>query len=386
MSAERMASVPPSLMQALGAKALRQGVPISVQLDLTYRCNERCIHCYLDHDDHGEMTTAEIKTLLDQMAAAGVLFLTISGGEILMRRDFFEILEYARKLTFCVKLKTNGVMIREDQAERIAAAAVDSVQISIYSHRPEVHDEITKLPGSLKKSVQAARLLRSKGVKVFFANVLMKDNVADYRGVQTLATETGAIFTMDPTITPMMDGDRGIVDLNIGAAELREVFRDQSLVGNVEEMCAPPKGPLDEKDAYETLPCSAGHTACYVSPYGDLYPCVQFPLPSGNVRQTKFLDIWKYSKQLEEVRSITVSDLQGCSSCVHGSSCTRCPGLAYMEGNMRGPSVQDCEKSFAKTGVASVNLSKKNFSAAAVLVQIQGAALSPMAIRPAFVQ
>ncbi len=59
------------------------GIPLSVQLDLTYTCNERCVHCYLDHEDHGEMSTSEITGLLDQMAAAGVFFLNISGGEIL---------------------------------------------------------------------------------------------------------------------------------------------------------------------------------------------------------------------------------------------------------------------------------------------------------------
>ncbi|MGB6684481.1 MAG: SPASM domain-containing protein, partial [Candidatus Acidiferrum sp.] len=118
------------------------------------------------------------------------------------------------------------------------------------------------------------------------------------------------------------------------------------------------------------LPCSAGHTACYVSPYGDVYPCVQFPLPSGNVRQMKFIDIWRDSPQLNEVRSITLRDMPSCSKCVHGGSCTRCPGLAFMEGNMRGPSTQDCEKSFARTGIPSVNLMSKK-SGAAGLVQIQ---------------
>jgi uncharacterized radical SAM superfamily Fe-S cluster-containing enzyme len=85
-----------NLVAEMSAKALKLNIPLNVQLDLTYRCNERCIHCYLDHDDHGEMSTAEIKGLLDQMADAGVFYLTISGGEILMRRDFFELLEQAR--------------------------------------------------------------------------------------------------------------------------------------------------------------------------------------------------------------------------------------------------------------------------------------------------
>ena len=344
------------LMREMGAKALKLGIPLSVQLDLTYRCNERCVHCYLDHDDHGEMTTPEIKDLLDQLAEAGVFFLILSGGEIFLRKDLFEIVEYARKLMFSVKLKTNAVMIRKARAKRIAALGVESVQISVYSHRAEIHDAITKLPGSFRRTIEGATLLKANGVRVSFANVLMKHNVDDFEKVQALAAELGVGYNVDPTITPMMDGDRSILDLNIAPDELEQVFHDSTLVGNAEEFCAPPSGPLAQADALDSLPCSAGHTACYVSPYGDVFPCVQFPLPSGNVRKTRFLDIWQHSPQLKEVRTITMAELQGCSSCAHGSSCTRCPGLAYMEGNMRGPSTQDCEKSLARTGVPSANL------------------------------
>ena len=357
------------LVQEMVGKALKLGIPLSVQLDLTYRCNERCIHCYLDHDDHGEMSTSEIKDLLDQMADAGVFYLTISGGEILMRRDFFEILEHARARTFCIKLKTNGVLIRKKQAQLIHSLGVESVQVSIYSHRPEVHDAITKMPGSLKQSIDAIRLLRGHGIHVIIANVLMVHNAQDYAGVKALAAELDAQFVVDPTITPMMDGDRSILSLNVDEAALREVFQNEALVGNVEEFCAPPQG-VDE-DALNSLPCSAGHTACYVSPYGDVYPCVQFPLPSGNVRHTKFVDIWRHSPQLNEVRSIRLRDMPTCSQCTHGATCTRCPGLAFLEGNMRGPSYQDCEKSYARTGIPSENLKKRKASSRPLqLIQI----------------
>lgn len=361
------------LVSEMAAKALKLNIPLSVQLDLTYRCNERCVHCYLDHHDHGEMTTAEIKDLLDQMADAGVFYLTISGGEIMMRRDFFEILEYARLRTFCVKLKTNGILIRRKEADRIKALGVETVQISIYSHIPEVHDAITKLPGSLEQSIEAIRLLRARGLNVVVANVVMTQNFNDYLPVRALAAELGAQFFVDPTITPMMDGDRSILNLNVDEAALREVFRNEALVGNVEEFCAPPLGP--DEDALDMLPCSAGHTACYVSPYGDVYPCVQFPLPSGNVRRMKFADIWRDSPQLQEVRSITLREMPSCSACTHGGTCTRCPGLAYLEGNMRGPSSLDCEKSFARTGIPSENLKAKKAAprvASLQLVQIQG--------------
>src|SRR6266581_987989 len=106
------------LLEQMTEKALARNIPLSVQVDLTYRCNERCVHCYLDHEDHGEMTTPEILGVLDQLAAAGVFFLTLSGGEIFMRKDLFEIVEHARKLTFSIKLKTNAVMIRNATARR----------------------------------------------------------------------------------------------------------------------------------------------------------------------------------------------------------------------------------------------------------------------------
>jgi radical SAM protein with 4Fe4S-binding SPASM domain len=162
------------------------------------------------------------------------------------------------------------------------------------------------------------------------------------------------------------------MQLGIGGEDLKSVFRNPELVGDVNDFCAPPPAIAD--DVLDETPCSAGHTACYVSPYGDVYPCVQFPLPTGNVRQQKFLEIWRDSKQMNEVRSIRARDLPVCSTCSHVGTCTRCPGLAYMEGNMRGPSSQDCEKSYARTGIPSAAYLRKGAAAASSvrLIQISG--------------
>jgi AdoMet-dependent heme synthase len=361
------------LIEQLNRKALRLGVPLSVHLDVTYRCNERCEHCYLEHDDLGEMTTAEIRDLLGQLAESGVFFLTISGGEPLVRRDCFEIIEIARSLGFNVKLKTNAILIKEQEARKLCSLGVEQIQISVYSHRPDVHDRITKVEGSLGRTLQAIRLLRSQGIRVVVANVLMKSNYQDAAGVRALATELGAQFTLDPTITPMLNGDRSPLGLRIAANEVSSLFRDSTLVGDVHTFCAPPP-PVDE-EVREGFPCSAGHTACYISPYGDVYPCVQFPLPCGNVRKESFPNIWRNSPQLLEVRSIRGKDLPTCSSCAHLGTCTRCPGLAFMEGNMRGPSSADCEKSFLRTGIVTAGMrapaSVSNSLPAHGLVQIE---------------
>lgn len=356
-----------SLMLEVNLRALELGVPLSAHFDLTWRCNERCIHCYLDHDDKGEVTTAEAKDVIRQLAEAGSFFLILSGGEPLLRPDFFELVEHARRLMFCVKLKTNGILIGEREAQRLRELAVESVQISVYSHRADVHDAITKVRGSLERSLAAIRFLRDQRLKVIVAGVMMRQNQHDYKGVQALARELGVSFTLDPTITPKIDGDTSILDLRIPSSVLPELFRDPGLVGDPDEFCALPAGA--DAEALEALPCSAGHTAVYISPYADVFPCVQFPLPTGNLRKQRFAEIWRGSEALEQVRAIRTGDLPVCSTCPHVGGCTRCPGLAYMEGDMRGPSSADCEKSFARTGVLTANMARKT----AGLVQIRPA-------------
>ncbi|MGA3035087.1 MAG: radical SAM protein [Terracidiphilus sp.] len=340
-----------SLLAEMNEKATARGVPLSAHLDITWRCNERCVHCYLDHDGKGEMSTDEIKDVIRQLADVGTFFLSISGGEPLLRRDCFEILEYARALRFNVKLKTNAVMIGPKEAVRLRKLGIEQVQISLYSHRPEVHDAITKLPGSLRRTSKAIELLKANNIKVSITNVLMKYNSGDARAVKKLADEWGVNFVVDPTITPMLNGDRSILSLGITPAELEEIMHAEEFVGNVGEFCA----PISEVDdnVLDGYSCSAGHTLAYISPFGDVYPCVQFPMPCGSVRKQSFRDIWYDSPQFTELRSVHVRDLHTCSQCSHTAYCSRCPGLAYMEGDMRGPSAADCQKSYVRTGIPS---------------------------------
>jgi AdoMet-dependent heme synthase len=365
-----------SLIEEMNEKATARGVPLSAHIDITWRCNERCVHCYLDHDIKGEMSTDEIKDVVRQLAEAGTFFLSISGGEPLLRRDCFEILEYARSLRFNVKLKTNAVMIRAMEAARLRKMGIEQVQISVYSHRAEVHDAITKLPGSLKRTTEAIRHLKANGVKVSITNVMMQTNSRDSLAVKQMAQELGVNFTVDPTITPMLNGDRGVTKLGISQDELEQVMRTEEFVGDVGEYCAPMSAVGD--DVLDGYSCSAGHTLAYISPFGDVFPCVQFPMPCGSVRKQSFSEIWYHSPAFAELREVRVRDLHTCSQCSHTAYCSRCPGLAYMEGDFRGPSSADCQKSYARTGVLSAAMMRFGNGAAPVpgghgrLVQISG--------------
>ncbi len=237
-----MAKTP--VMDGLISRTVERHLPWSVHVDLTYRCNERCIHCYLDHEDHGEMKTDEIKNVLEQLAQSGTLFLTLSGGEIFLRDDLFELLEFARSLHFDISLKTNALLIDAERARKLRALSVRRIQISIYSAEPAVHDAITKVRGSLERTLTAIRFLQAEGLQVKIACPLMKQNLMAYRNVQALAAELGVPYVLDMTITPKMDGDMSLLQLRNPAQDLLPILQDPTL--------NPPSSSQDSAQAAHT--------------------------------------------------------------------------------------------------------------------------------------
>jgi AdoMet-dependent heme synthase len=357
-----MANTP--VMDSLIRRTVKRHLPWSVHVDLTYRCNERCIHCYLDHEDHGEMNTAEIKDVLEQLAQSGALFLAFSGGEIFLRNDLFELIEFARSLHFDISLKTNALLIDAERARKLRALSVRRIQISIYSAEPAVHDAITKVRGSLERTLTAIRFLQAEGLQVKIACPLMKQNLMAYRNVQALAAELGVPYVLDMTITPKMDGDMGLLQLRNPAQDLLPILQDPTLnppssSQDSAQAAQPKTGSATssgiESQAYEDIPCSAGHNSCYISPYGEVFPCVQMPVATGNLRQQRFEEIWFKSPEMERVRAVRESQLPVCSKCSIRQYCERCPGLAQMEGgDMLGAYERACDLAELKAGLAGV--------------------------------
>jgi radical SAM protein with 4Fe4S-binding SPASM domain len=357
------------VMDRLISRTVLRHQPLSVHFDLTYRCNERCVHCYLDHEDHGELTTAECLAVMKELASAGTLFLTFSGGEIFLRPDLYEILAEARRLHFDLSLKTNALLVTEERAARLREYGVRRVQISVYSDIPEVHDAITKVPGSLQRTLAALPLLLEQGLQVKLACPLMRENLLAYRGVMALAEKLGVPYVLDLTITPMMDGNEAPLAHRIPVSSLLPVMQDPTLHAckpqpTAEATRARQEFPAAigsavssgiENAAYEDLPCSAGHNSCYISPYGDVFPCVQLPQAAGNLRRERFSDIWYHAPQLERLRGIRESQLPVCSRCEIRSYCERCPGLALMEGgDLLGAYERACELAEQKAQLAGV--------------------------------
>ncbi|PYM05375.1 MAG: hypothetical protein DMD82_11280 [Candidatus Rokuibacteriota bacterium] len=315
--------------------ASRAHIPLAVLFEVTHRCNLGCEHCYLTEGPVGrprptreELGLDEIGRALDQLAEAGTFFLTLTGGEVFMRRDFLEILAHARALHFSVTIFTTGTLLTPEPAARVAALHPLSVEVSIYSARPEIHDRVTRIPGSHARSLRALRLLGDHGVVILIKSPLMTLNSGEYLGIVELAGELGAGYGFDPMLVPRRDGNLAPTKLGLDRDGLRAYFSDPVLAKQFFEpvRCLPQKG--------EEL-CGTGRRTCMISPYGDVFPCVVHPVPAGNLREKSFHEIWNGSPLLQDLRTKTVDDLRPGARARPGF---RCSALALIEhGDFLGP-------------------------------------------------
>lgn len=322
-------------------KALNR-IPYNCHLDLTFQCNLNCIHCCIVKEDRQELETHEIKDILNQLAAVGVLNLHLSGGEILSRNDFFEIAEYARKLHFALTLSTNGTLINHHNMNRIANLNPLKVNITIFSTSSEVHDNITNVPGSLVKSIKAVEMLRERDIEVDIAYIMMKQNMEDYEQVKKLSENLGAKFKPDHRILPKPNGDISPIKYQIDRNDLYDI-----LIGVNKEI---EKNDNDERNInknnqYDDTICNAALSASYISPYGDIYPCSMLPIFCGNLKNNSFEYIWNNSEEMLEISRLRKSKLPICSKCDHLNYCHFCPGVAYLEENsVMTPYSRACEE------------------------------------------
>ncbi len=312
-----------------GAVASR--VPLEVLFEVTHRCNLPCKHCYLpDHRDHGELSLDEIRALFDELAAAGTLFLTLTGGEVLSRRDFREIVDAAAARGFAIKILTNATLVSDEIARHWRDAGVLEVSVSVYGADAATHDAVTDLPGSFARTMAGIERLRAAGLTVALKTPLMTLNGDAARDVHALARAAGMPCRFDVTMTPKNDGGTGPLALQLAHDALADIlsrapFSAYASEGNVE-------GPS---------PCNAGRAYCAIGPTGDVMPCIMMPIAVGNVRTARFADVWREAPLLERLRRLTRADLHRCGTCDVKSACTRCPGLAWQ----RGQDVDGCDLS-----------------------------------------
>jgi len=335
------------VLGALTARSAERQVPLEVLVEITHRCNLPCKHCYLpDHDDHGELTLEELTRLFDQLAETGTLFLTLTGGEVCSRSDFLDIVDAAVARGFCVKVLTNATMITDEIAQHLADAGVLEVSVSVYGPTAEVHDAVTDLPGSFRRTMAGIERLRKHGLHVIMKTPLLTDNGRAAHDMHRMAQLMEMPCRFDATVTPKNDGNLSPLELQLAQPALIALMKGDDEIAQILNPPLAGDGPG---------PCSAGRSYCGVSPTGDVVPCIMMPIPVGNVRKQSFRDIWRGDNFLDEVRGVSFESLSTCRSCDVKTACSRCTGMAVM----RSQGVNGCDlsaKPVAKARVAAHRL------------------------------
>lgn len=320
-------------LPALVSKFAGPDVPLSAMLEIADRCNEKCIHCYQVQGEKGEMSLEEVCQTLDQLAEMKVLFLTLSGGEALLRRDFFDIVAHARKRGFVIKLYTNGLRVTEEVARRLHEHAIQEVQISLYSSQAEMHDWVTGVPGSWEKTVAGVRHLLAHNVPTLLKTPVMGINEDDADNFIALCKDLGVNYMFDVNpILPREGADRSPQALS-ASAEGGNRLRSLPVYGGT---------PVSGRRTVDrnASPCGACVNV-HVEPNGEIRPCTQLQVGVGRAQDG--LKSAYFSDKATFIRSIRWSDIRGCRVCELQPYCSRCHHVAQVEqGDALGPSSSAC--------------------------------------------
>jgi radical SAM protein with 4Fe4S-binding SPASM domain len=342
----------------LAARAQREGRPVTVTFQITDRCNYECVHCYQEHREDAaakrdELTTAEIVRIFDELADAGVLFLTIMGGEVFVRRDADELLAAAHERGFAIKLLSTGHHIHDKRADFLATLRPLQVEMSLYAAGAHTHELVTRSPGSWERTVAAARRLVERRVPVVLKSPVMEVNQGEIDALAQLARELGTEYSFDPKITAMENRELAPTALRMGASSVARFYAgpmgsylDKTYGAGTPAAIAVAGG--EELRPLDHTPCRAGQQSVAIMPYGDVWPCNALPVPCGNLREQSFQEIWRGSAELADVRDLRWAKLAECNVCELRSYCQRCHGMALVEqGDMRGPSLEACRHAVA---------------------------------------
>jgi radical SAM protein with 4Fe4S-binding SPASM domain len=316
--------------------------PVSVVIEITHACNVDCEHCYLDlvpDSKIGALGTEEWKRVFRELKAAGCLFLTLTGGEVLVRRDFFELATYARELGMALTIFTNGTLIDERNADRLAALRPMGVEISLLGGIPATHDAIARRRGAFDKTIAGARRMRERGVPVVLKTVLMRKNVVEHAAMRAIADALGCNLLVDVEVSPKDDGSLGPKALVAADEDLLLAMR--ALVAESIEKYGPPE-EVTREERLASTPCAAGRRTCQIGPTGDLFPCTQWKEPVGNLRQTSFADLWTKNETFQRIRATRIKDIPICNECELIEDCGPCMALSLLEVGTIGPSPTKC--------------------------------------------
>lgn len=310
----------------------------SVMLELTYNCSEQCVHCYNIGASHSEnqishrdqikgLDFEDYKKIIEELYTQGLFKVSLSGGDPFSNPNAWDIIEYLYDKEIAFDILTNGQKLT-GQTLKLAEYYPRSVGVSVYSSEPGIHDKITRVPGSWKKSIHVLEELGDLSVPLNIKCCIMQPNFTTYKGIADIAKSVGGQPQFEVSVTDSVEGDKYVSqNLRLTSEQYKIVLRDANI-----PLYVGPEAPNygGQKKDMKSKGCRAGENSFCIRPDGEVIPCCSFHLSFGNLRNESIKEILK-SENLKEWLEYSLEDNKECGREDYCDYCNLCPGLAYSE-------------------------------------------------------
>ncbi len=315
-----------SFENKLQQTALAEGRPLHGSFSLSYRCNLQCIHCYQqDSRQKEELPQEQWFEIIDQIVKAGCLWLVLSGGEPLLRKDFSHIYRHAKKSGLLVSVYTNGSLISDEHLDLWQDLPPQAVEISLYGYSPETYQKITGHRDARDATFAAVEKMVQRSIPLRLKTMLMKENVAELSALEKFAKDLGVGFRFDPMVTPTLTGNLKPCNSRLSAEQIVAIdIQNRDRFNAWAKACKDQPGTTPEATMFS---CRGGKISFFVHPDGFLSLCSN-DLPLFDLRQGDFSVGWQ---QIRKRRDTPLPSDHPCANCIEKFLCRLCPPLARME-------------------------------------------------------
>lgn len=338
---------------------------MSFDLEITARCNNDCRHCYINLQagdraaKEAELSFEEIKEIADEAVSLGALWCLITGGEPLLREDFFDIYLYLKRKGLLVSVFTNATLIAEEHVRIFKKFPPRDIEVSVYGVTKDTYERVTQRAGSFAAFMRGLSRLLGSGVKVRFKAMVLRSNFHELPEIARFCRErTKDYFRFDPFLHLRFDGNQirneEIRSERLSSAEIIVLERsDPERFQSLEEGCDKLIVPEFSHIACNHLfHCGAGNGSFNLSHDGFFRLCSSLWHPKCiyDLKKGSLTDAWRnFIPRVRDMRSERREFLEKCRVCPLINLCMWCPAHAHLEsGEMDAPVDYFCELAHAR--------------------------------------
>lgn len=311
-----MCVVNESIFKKIKKLAARDFSLLSLEIDVTNRCNCNCVFCFEGNEHNkfnNELSFDQIKKILLDARELGCLYLGISGGEPFLRKDIFNIINCAKDLGFRVSVITNGSLLTEKKIKMLQTIGLDRITFSLHSLNPRIHQYIFDSKVLfLKEELNNIKKCLSIKMNVGIAVTLTKYNIDEIDKIQNYLISLG-ISKNNISFNHLALGKK---DISFLLPSNKQLLSKVSLLSEDSQ--------LKNKEFKDSFLCSAGRTSCSITANGDVKPCSFINISAGNVLNDSLINIWNTSHLFYIFRSFKEEQFNKCLLCELKSSCHVC--------------------------------------------------------------